>query len=80
MAGWVPRGIVYRPKTSASGPRQASARNDLREVINAVLVEGQPAGSGMIRADMLRRLVQDEQVSRKHRTKPMWQLLTLELW
>lgn len=55
-------------------------RNDLREVINAVLVEGQPAGSGMIRADMLRRLVQDEQVSRKHRTKPMWQLLTLELW
>ena len=71
---------MYRPKASFSAPLRAWVRNDLQEVINDVLVGGELMGSGMIRADALRRLIQDEQAGREDRAKQIWQLLTLELW
>ena len=77
---WLPREIVHRPKASFSAPLRAWVRNDLQEVINDVLVGGELVGSGMIRADALRRLIHDEQAGREDRAKQIWQLLTLELW
>jgi asparagine synthase (glutamine-hydrolysing) len=77
---WLPREIVYRPKASFSAPLRAWVRNDLREVINDVLVHGELVGSGMIRGGALRQLIQDEQAGREDRAKQIWQLLTLELW
>jgi asparagine synthase (glutamine-hydrolysing) len=77
---WLPREIVYRPKASFSAPLRAWVRNDLQELINDVLVQGELAGSGMIRAGELRRLIQEEQAGREDRAKQIWQLLTLELW
>jgi asparagine synthase (glutamine-hydrolysing) len=77
---WLPREIVHRPKASFSAPLRAWVRNDLQELINDVLVHGELAGSGMIRAGALRRLIQDEQAGREDRAKQIWQLLTLELW
>ena len=77
---WLPREIVHRPKASFGTPLRAWVRNDLREVINDVLVHGELAGSGMIEAGQLRRLIQDEQAGREDRAKQIWQLLTLELW
>jgi asparagine synthase (glutamine-hydrolysing) len=77
---WLPREIVYRPKASFSAPLRAWVRNDLREVIGDVLVGGELVGSGMIRADALRRLIADEQAGREDRAKQIWQLLTLEFW
>jgi asparagine synthase (glutamine-hydrolysing) len=77
---WLPREIVYRPKASFSAPLRAWVRNDLREVINDVLVHGELVGSGMIRGGSLRQLIQDEQAGREDRAKQIWQLLTLELW
>jgi len=77
---WLPREIVYRPKASFSAPLRAWVRNDLQPVINDVLVGGELTGSGMIRADALSRLIQDEQAGREDRAKQIWQLLTLELW
>ena len=77
---WLPREIVYRPKASFSAPLRAWVRNDLQELINDVLVHGELAGSGMIRAGALRRLIDDEQAGREDHAKQIWQLLTLELW
>jgi asparagine synthase (glutamine-hydrolysing) len=77
---WLPRDIVRRPKASFSAPLRAWVRNDLQEVINDVLVGGQLAGSGMVRADALQHLIQDDQSGREDRSKQIWQLLTLELW
>ena len=77
---WLPEEIVHRPKASFSAPLRAWIRNDLRDVINDVLVGGELAGSGMIRADALQRLIQDEQAGREDRAKQIWQLLTMELW
>jgi asparagine synthase (glutamine-hydrolysing) len=77
---WLPREIVYRPKASFSAPLRAWVRNDLQEVINDVLVNGELASSGFIRPSELRRLIQDEQAGREDRAKHIWQLLTIELW
>jgi asparagine synthase (glutamine-hydrolysing) len=77
---WLPREIVYRPKASFSVPLRAWVRNDLRELINDSLVRGELVGSGVIRADPLRRLISDEQAGREDHAKQIWQLLTLELW
>jgi len=77
---WLPHEIVYRPKASFSAPLRAWVRNDLREVINDVLVRGELVGSGMIRAGALDRLIQDERAGREDNAKQIWQLLTTELW
>ena len=77
---WLPHEIVYRPKASFSAPLRAWVRNDLREVINDVLVRGELVGSGMIRAGALEHLIADERAGRQDNAKHIWQLLTMELW
>jgi asparagine synthase (glutamine-hydrolysing) len=77
---WLPHEIVYRPKASFSVPLRAWVRNDLRAVIDDVLVRGELAGSGMIRAGALDRLIADERAGRQDNAKQIWQLLSLELW
>jgi asparagine synthase (glutamine-hydrolysing) len=77
---WLPHEIVHRPKASFSAPLRAWVRNDLRDVIQDVLVQGDLVGSGMIRRDALLGLIADDQAGREDRSKQLWQLLTLELW
>jgi asparagine synthase (glutamine-hydrolysing) len=77
---WLPPDIVHRPKASFSAPLRAWVRNDLREVINDVLVRGELVGAGVIRAEVLGRLIQDERAGRADNAKRIWQLLTMEMW
>ena len=77
---WLPKEIIYRPKASFSAPLRAWVREDLKDVIQDVLVRGELVDSGMIRRDALRRLIADDQAGREDRSKQIWQLLTLELW
>ena len=77
---WLPEEIVHRPKASFSAPLRAWVREDLREVIQDVLVRGELTESGMIRREPLERLIADDQAGREDRSKQIWQLLTLELW
>jgi asparagine synthase (glutamine-hydrolysing) len=77
---WLPREIVYRPKASFSVPLRAWVRNDLRDMVDDVLLRGELVRSGMIRADPVRRLIHEEQAGHQDRAKQIWQLLTLELW
>jgi asparagine synthase (glutamine-hydrolysing) len=77
---WLPHEIVYRPKASFGAPLRGWVRNDLREVINDVLVRGELVDAGMIRAGALDRLIQDERAGRADNAKQIWQLLTMELW
>ena len=77
---WLPHEIVYRPKASFGAPLRGWVHNDLQETINDVLVRGELVGSGMIRADALDLLIQDERAGRQDNAKQIWQLLTMELW
>ena len=77
---WLPREIVYRPKAAFSAPLRAWVRNDLKEMINDVLLSGELVSSGIIRRESLMRLIQEENTGREDRAKQIWQLLTTELW
>jgi asparagine synthase (glutamine-hydrolysing) len=79
-AGWLPDEIVHRPKASFGAPLRAWVRNDLRELISDVLVEGELVQAGMLRKGAVLRLIADEQAGREDYAKQIWQLLSMELW
>ena len=61
---WLPHEIVHRPKASFSVPLRAWVRNDLRDVIQDVLVRGDLVGSGMIRREPLLALIEGARAAR----------------
>jgi asparagine synthase (glutamine-hydrolysing) len=77
---WLPHEIVHRPKASFGAPLRAWVRNDLRELIDDVLVNGELTDNGTLRRDQVRRLIADEQAGREDYAKQIWQLLSMELW
>jgi asparagine synthase (glutamine-hydrolysing) len=77
---WLPREIVHRPKASFGAPLRAWVRNDLRELIGDVLVNGELTQAGMLRKQAVQRLIADEQAGREDYAKQIWQLLSMELW
>lgn len=77
---WLPDEIVDRPKASFGAPLRAWVTNDLRGVIDDVLVDGELVGTGFLRREPLLRLVADQRSGRRDRSKEVWQLLSLELW
>ena len=54
--------------------------NDLRELVDDVLVRGELVGNGFLRREPLQRLVDDQRSGRRDEAKQVWQLLSLELW
>ncbi|MFG1812647.1 asparagine synthase (glutamine-hydrolyzing) [Kribbella sp. NPDC049174] len=77
---WLPKEIIYRPKASFSAPLRAWVRNDLRELVDDVLLRGDLVGSGFLQQSAIQRLVDDERAGREDYSKQIWQLLTLETW
>ncbi len=77
---WLPDEIVDRPKASFGAPLRAWVTNDLRELVDDVLLRGELVGSGFLRAPALQRLVDDQRSGRRDEAKQVWQLLSLELW
>jgi len=77
---WLPGEIVHRPKASFGAPLRAWVRNDLRELIDDVLIGGELVEAEMLREPALRRLIADERAGREDNAKQIWQLLSMELW
>ena len=77
---WLPPEIVHRPKASFGAPLRAWVRNDLRELINDVLVGGELVQAGTLRRQALLRLIADDRAGREDYAKQIWQLLSMELW
>ncbi|GAA1615359.1 MULTISPECIES: asparagine synthase (glutamine-hydrolyzing) [Kribbella] len=77
---WLPKEIIYRPKASFSAPLRAWVRNDLRELVDDVLLRGELVGSGFLRQSAVQQIVDNERSGREDYSKQIWQLLTLETW
>lgn len=78
--GWLPDEIIDRPKASFGAPLRAWVANDLRELVDDVLVGGELVATGFLQRGPLRRLVEDQRAGRRDESKQIWQLLSLELW
>ncbi|MFW5473894.1 asparagine synthase (glutamine-hydrolyzing) [Knoellia sp. CPCC 206450] len=77
---WLPDDIIDRPKASFGAPLRAWVTNDLRELVDDVLLRGDLVDSGFLRRAPLQRLVDDQRSGRRDLAKQVWQLLSLELW
>ncbi|WP_200949251.1 asparagine synthase (glutamine-hydrolyzing) [Phycicoccus sp. Soil748] len=77
---WVPDQIIDRPKASFGVPLRAWVTNDLRELVDDVLVDGELVRSGFLRRQPLVRLVEDQRSGRRDESKQIWQLMSLEQW
>jgi asparagine synthase (glutamine-hydrolysing) len=79
-AGLAPEGDRRPPKASFGAPLRAWVTNDLRELVDDVLLRGELVDIGFLRAAPLQRLVDDQRSGRRDEAKQVWQLLSLELW
>jgi asparagine synthase (glutamine-hydrolysing) len=77
---WLPDEIIDRPKASFGAPLRAWVTNDLRELVDDVLVSGDLVASGFLRREPLLQLIGDQRSGRRDQAKQVWQLLSLELW
>lgn len=77
---WLPAAVIDRPKASFGAPIRAWLGQDLRPLVDDALLGGELVGSGFLRAEPLRRLVDDQRAGRRDLALQLWQLLTLELW
>ena len=78
--GWLPDEIIDRPKASFGAPLRAWVTNDLRELVDDVLLGGELVTTGFLQREPLRRLVADQRSGRRDESKQIWQLLSLEMW
>jgi asparagine synthase (glutamine-hydrolysing) len=77
---WIPDEIIDRPKASFGAPLRAWVTNDLRVVVDDVLLRGELVSSGFLRREPLTALVGDQRSGRRDHSKQIWELLSLELW
>jgi asparagine synthase (glutamine-hydrolysing) len=77
---WLPDEIIDRPKASFGVPLRAWVTNDLRELVDDVLLGGDLVETGFLRREPLARLVDDQRSGRRDESKQIWQLLCLEQW
>ena len=77
---WLPDEVIDRPKASFGVPLRAWVTNDLRELVDDVLLRGELVSTGFLRQEPLQRLVADQRSGRRDESKQIWQLLCLEQW
>ena len=72
--------IIDRPKASFGAPLRAWVTNDLGQLVDDVLLDGELVSAGFLRRAALRRMVADQRSGRRDQSKQLWQLLSMELW
>ena len=77
---WIDREIAYRPKGLFSAPLRAWIKNDLKEMVDDLVLNGDVVGSGVLDRAEVERMVTDDRAGRADFSKEIWHLLSLELW
>ena len=78
---WLPREIVYRPKSAFTMPLRAWVRNDLRELVDDYLLSSRGlAGRPHFSAPALRQIVERDRAGVEDNAQRIWNLLTVEQW
>jgi asparagine synthase (glutamine-hydrolysing) len=77
---WLPSDVLDRPKASFGAPLRAWITNDLGPLVDDVLLDGEFVAAGVLRPDVLRKMVTDQRSGRRDMSKQLWQLLSMELW
>lgn len=78
---WLPREIIYRPKSSFTMPLRAWIKNDLKGLVSDYLLsEDGLSGRKIFKPKFIKQLIDDEMSGREDNSQKIWHLLTLEQW
>jgi len=78
---WLPKEIIYRPKSSFTMPLRSWIKNDLRSMVDDYVLSQQGlAGRDFFDAKSLRNIVELDRQGVEDNAQRIWQLLTLEQW
>jgi asparagine synthase (glutamine-hydrolysing) len=77
---WLPKSIVHRPKGLFSAPLRAWVRNDLKELVDDILPNGELVRRNYVNSSYIRNLIDDDRAGREDNSKEIWHFLTLDYW
>jgi asparagine synthase (glutamine-hydrolysing) len=80
MEPFLPREIIYRPKTGFGAPIRHWMRHELRELLGDVLSPGSLGRRGLFDPDAVQRLVDRNERGHDDAAYTLFALLSIELW
>ena len=80
LRGWLPDEILDRPKQGFTVPIGEWFRNDLHDLVRAVLLDPGTLDRGYFRPQVVRSMLERQMTGDDTETKPLWALFMFELW
>lgn len=77
---YLPKEVIYRPKTGFGAPVRKWITNDLDEMINDRLSEKRIKERGIFDSKNVSKLIQDNKKGKIDASYPIWGLLAIESW
>jgi asparagine synthase (glutamine-hydrolysing) len=80
MKPYLPRDLIYRPKTGFGAPLRRWMRNELREMLGDVLSEESLRRRGLFDSSSVQRLISDNDAGTLDAAYTLFSLLCVEIW
>jgi asparagine synthase (glutamine-hydrolysing) len=80
MGPLLPAEVLKQKKAGFAAPIDYWLANDLREMVDDLLSESRITKRGLLNAQAVRQLVDEQRMGREDWSHQIWQFLTLELW
>lgn len=80
MEPYLPKDVLYRPKTGFGAPLRRWMRKDLRGMVSELLSESSLKQRGLFEPATVQRLIQDNDTGRRDAAYTLFSLLCIEIW
>ena len=80
MEPYLPREVIYRPKTGFGAPLRRWMRHELQELLKDLLSEESIKRRGLFDATAVQRLIADNEAGRVDASYTLLSLLNIEIW
>lgn len=77
---FLPKSVIYRPKSPFTAPLRSWISNDLRAMIDELLSKENVEKRGIFNYDAIKKLINDDRSGLSDNASRIYQLITIELW
>lgn len=80
MEPYLPREVIYRPKTGFGAPLRTWMQNELKPLVHEVLSEASLRNRGIFEPKNVWKLIENDRAGRVDAAYPIFAILCMELW
>lgn len=80
MEPYLPREVIYRPKTGFGAPLRFWIKNDLKHVVNEMLSDVSIKNRGLFNPVTVKKMIEDDRRGKSDYAYPIFALLCIEVW